>query len=86
MPQAAGEGHHRAEGVDERATDDPQVKDPETQDNPDEGPTMTGAGAEPGGNSMSHWATAMPNADATKPETMPNGGTTPRSNDTDNPA
>ncbi len=32
---------------------------------------MTGAGAEPGGNSMDNWATANPNADATKPDTLP---------------
>jgi hypothetical protein len=53
------------------------VRDPQTQENPDEGPTLTGAGAEPAGNSMDHWNTAMPNADATKPETMPEalGGT-----------
>lgn len=63
-----------------------ESRDPETLDNPDEGPTMSGAGAEPAGNSMSHWATAMPNTDATKPETMPNTGDTQTKNETDNPA
>ncbi|HEX3623729.1 MAG TPA: hypothetical protein VHT97_15550 [Acidimicrobiales bacterium] len=86
MPQAAGEGNHRREGVEERDVSDDAVRDPQDQDNPDNGPAMTGAGAEPGGNSMSHWATAMPNADATKPETMPQTGTTPRSNETSNPS
>ena len=54
-----------------------EVQDPQTQDNPDEGPSMTGAGAMAGGNAMDHWNTAMPNTDATKPETMPEalGGT-----------
>lgn len=65
-------------------------RDPQTVDNPDEGPTMTGGGAEPGGNSMDHWGTAMPNADATKPETMPEalGGTgeTPNPEESSNPA
>jgi hypothetical protein len=65
-------------------------RDPEDQENPDSGPTMTGAGAEPGGNAMDHWATAMPNTDATKPETMPEalGGTgeTPTAKETSNPA
>jgi len=65
------------EGVEVRDESDPAVRDPQDQDNPDDGPTMTGAGAEPGGNAMDHWNTAMPNADATKPETMPQalGGT-----------
>jgi len=49
-----------------------ESRDPDTLDNPDEGPTMTGGGAAPSGNSMDHWNTASPNADATKPETMPN--------------
>ncbi len=35
---------------------------------------------------MDHWATAMPNADATKPETMPDGGTSPGQNENRNPA
>ena len=54
-----------------------EVQDPQTQDNPDEGPSMSGAGAGAGGNAMDHWETAMPNTDATKPETMPKalGGT-----------
>ena len=67
-----------------------ETRDPEDQENPDSGPTMSGAGAEPGGNAMDHWATAMPNADATKPETMPErlGGTgeTQTAKETSNPA
>jgi hypothetical protein len=62
-------------------------EDPQEQDNPDSGPTMTGAGAEPSGNAMDHWNTAMPNTDATKPETMPEalGGTGETPNVTENP-
>jgi len=60
-----------ASGVESRDESDREVKDPEDQDNPDEGPTMSGAGAGPGGSAMDHWKTAMPSADATKPETMP---------------
>lgn len=65
------------EGVEVRDEGDAGVRDPEDQENPDEGPTMTGAGAAAGGNSMDHWNTAMPSTDATKPETMPEalGGT-----------
>jgi hypothetical protein len=67
-----------------------ESRDPETMDNPDEGPTMTGGGAEPGGNAMDHWNTAMPNTDATKPETMPEAlggeGETPNLTENPNPA
>ena len=65
------------EGVEVRDEGDDGVRDPETQDNPDEGPSMSGAGAGAGGSAMDHWETAMPNTDATKPETMPKalGGT-----------
>ncbi|HEX2117864.1 MAG TPA: hypothetical protein VHF91_01655 [Acidimicrobiales bacterium] len=80
----------RVEGVEERDESDDEIRDPESQDNPDEGPTMTGAGAEPGGNAMDHWATAMPNTDATKPETMPEAlggeGKTPNVDEQSNPA
>jgi hypothetical protein len=79
-----------AEGAEVRDEGQEGIKDPQSQDNPDEGPSMTGAGAEPAGNSMDHWATAMPNADATKPETMPEalGGTgeTPNVDESSNPA
>ena len=74
----------------EGATADEQnheSRDPETLDNPDEGPTMTGIGASPGGSAMDHWATAHPNTDATRPETMPEalGGTGETPNVTENP-
>ncbi len=72
MPNAAGTGNHRVEGVEERNVDDPEVRRPDDQDQPDEGPAMSGVGAMPSGNAMDHWGTAMPNADATKSETMPN--------------
>ena len=67
-----------------------ESRDPESLDNPDEGPAMSGAGAEPAGNSMDHWNTAMPNTDATKPETMPEAlggeGETPNLTENPNPA
>ncbi len=78
------------EGVEVRDDADSGVRDPETQDNPDEGPTLTGTGAQPAGNAMDHWNTAMPNTDATKPETMPEalGGTgeTPNVDENSNPS
>ena len=78
------------EGVEVRDESDPAVRPPQDQDNPDEGATMTGAGAVAGGSAMDHWKTAMPNTDATKPETMPEalGGTgeTPNPIESSNPA
>lgn len=41
---------------------------------PDEGPTMTEAGAMPSG-SETGWKTSQPNPDATRPETMPESAT-----------
>ena len=63
-----------------------EARDPESLDNPDEGPAMGGEGAQPAGNAMDHWATAMPNTDATKPETMPEalGGKGETTNVTEN--
>jgi hypothetical protein len=88
MPQAAGEGPHRVEGVEERdefaADVESDGRNPGNRENqPDEGPTMSGAGAEPAGNAMDHWATAMPNTDATKPETMPNTESEPLPGETE---
>lgn len=78
MPGSAeGEGHHRAEGVDERGTDDDAVRHPDDQSQPEEGPAMSGAGAGPSGSAMDHWATSQPNVDATKPESMPNTASAP---------
>ena len=64
-----------------------ESRDPESLDNPDEGPGMSGVGASPSGNAMDHWATAHPNTDATKPETMPEplGGSGETPNVTENP-
>ena len=91
MPgQSLGDGPSQVSGVEAREEDDDEVRDPESLDNPDEGPTMSGAGASPGGNAMDHWNTANPNTDATKPETMPKalGGTgeDPNPDEGSNPA
>ena len=76
MPNAAGTGNHRVEGVEERSTGDAGIQHPDDQDQPDEGPAMSGTGAMPSGSAMDHWETAMPSADATRPETMPNTDST----------
>ena len=83
MPNAEQPGNPRVEGVEERSADDPGILHPDEQDSPDEGPTMSGAGAMPGGNAMDHWGTAMPNTDATKSETMPNTESTPLPGETE---
>ncbi len=90
MPNAEGTGNHRVEGVEKRSTADADIRHPDDQDQPDEGPAMSGGGALPSGNAMDHWATGMPNADATKPETMPKAlggsGETPNVDEQANPA
>jgi hypothetical protein len=83
MPNAAGSGHHRVEGVDERDDDDKDVRHPDDQAQPDEGPTLSGVGAMPSGNAMDHWGTAMPNTDATKGESMPKTRSTPLPGETE---
>jgi hypothetical protein len=71
----------RVEGVDER--DEDETRDPDTLNQPDEGPAMSGAGAQPSGNTMDHWNTGQPTPDATKPETMPNTASTPLPGETE---
>ena len=74
MSQGAGDGIHGVESDEEREDDeqDPRSRDAGSHDSPDHGTTMTPGGAMPSGGAMDHWATAMPNTDATRPETMPN--------------
>lgn len=59
------------------------IRHPDDQASPDDGPAMTPGGAMPSGNAMDHWATSQPNADATKPETMPNTASTPLPGETE---
>lgn len=73
-------------GVEKRSAGDDDIRHPDDQDQPDEGPSMSGAGAGPSGSEMSHWETAMPDADATKPESMPNTRSTPMPGETENRA
>jgi len=70
-------------GIHEEAKGDPDARDAGNDESPDEGPAMSGAGAQPGGSAMDHWATASPNTDATKPETMPNTKSTPMPGETE---
>lgn len=83
MPNAEGNGNHRVEGVQERSPDDADINAPDDQEQLDEGPAMSGTGAMPSGSLMNHWATASPNADATKPESMPHTTSTPMPGETE---
>ncbi len=83
MPNAAGQGNHQVEGVDERSAGDDDIKEPDDQEQLDEGPAMSGGGAMPGGSNMNHWETASPNADATDPESMPQTKSTPMPGETE---
>jgi hypothetical protein len=77
MPNAAGEGSHQVEGVEIRSADDADIMEPDDQEQLEEGPSMSGAGAMPSGSVMNHWKTASPNADATDPDSMPRTKSTP---------
>ncbi len=77
-----GEGNHVVEGIEERQGDS-GITNPDDQEQPDEGPAMSGAGAAPSGNAMDHWATSQPSPDATKPETMPNTASAPLPGETE---
>ena len=83
MPNAAGNGNHRVEGLEKRSADDADIEQPDDQEQLDEGPAMSGAGAMPGGSNMNHWDTASPNADATDPESMPRTKSTPMPGETE---
>ena len=80
MPNEQGA---RVEGVETRNPADKDIRHPDDQDQPDEGPAMSGTGALPSGSAMNHWETAMPSADATKGESMPNTVSTPRPGETE---
>ena len=81
MPNAQGAP---VKGAEKRSTADEDIRHPDDQDQPDEGPAMSGVGAMPGGNAMDHWETAMPSADVTKPESMPNTASTDLPGETKN--
>jgi len=58
-------------GVEVRSSDDAEIREPADQEQLEGGPAMSAGGAIPSGSVMNHWATASPNADATRPATMP---------------
>lgn len=67
-----------------RNSADAGARGAEDQEQPDEGPAMSGGGAMPAGSAMNHWLTASPNTDATKPATMPHTESTPLPGETAN--
>lgn len=83
MPNAAGDGNDRVEGVEIRSADDAEITHPDDQEQLEDGPAMSGAGAGPGGSIMNHWETASPNADATDPDSMPHTKSTPMPGETE---
>ncbi len=70
-------------GIQSPAKGDPDARDAGNEDSPDSGTTMTPGGAMPSGGTMDNWATASPNTDALKPETMPNTKSTPLPGETE---
>ena len=83
MPNTAGDGNLRVEGAEIRSADDADIKQPDDQEQLEEGPAMSGGGAMPGGSVMNHWKTASPNADATDPDSMPRTKSTPMPGETE---
>jgi hypothetical protein len=83
MPNAAGQGSQQVEGVEIRSADDADIMEPDDQEQLEEGPAMSGAGAMPSGSVMNHWKTASPNADATDPDSMPRTKSTPMPGETE---
>lgn len=84
MPNAAETGSDRVEGLEVRSADDADIEHPDDQEQLEEGPALSGAGAMPGGSTMNHWDTASPNADATVPSSMPRTKSTPMPGETKN--
>jgi len=82
MPGSEVEGVEGG-GIHEEAEGDPEARDAGNDESPGGGTTMTPAGAMPSGGAMDNWATAMPNTDATKPETMPNTHSEPLPGETE---
>lgn len=75
-------GNRSAAGVETRSTAAADIRQPDDQEQLDDGPAMTTGGAMPGGSTMNHWVTASPDADATRPETMPHTKSTPMPGET----
>ena len=82
MPNAEGQGTRTVAGVETQSAEDAGIRHPDGQEQPDGGPVLSTGGAMPGGSTMNHWATASPDADATKPETMPHTKSTPMPGET----
>lgn len=59
------------EKVKAKVDEEKDVSDEAAGSGPDEGPTMSVAGAMPSGSQMAHWNTSQAPADATEPGTMP---------------
>ena len=84
MPNTDEQGNRPVAGVETRGAANAEIRQPDDQEQVDEGPAFTAGGAMSGGSAMNHWATASPDADATKPETMPHTKSTPLPGETRN--
>ena len=77
MPNTDGQRTRAVAGVETESGEDAGIRHPDDQEQLNDGPTLTGGGAMSGGSSMNQWVTASPDADATRPDTMPHTKSTP---------
>lgn len=82
MPNTDGTRNRSTAGVETPGTAEAEIRHPDDDDQLAGGPAFTTAGTMPGGSTMGHWVTASPDADATRPETMPHTKSTPMPGET----
>jgi hypothetical protein len=83
VPNTDGKGNRTVAGVEKRSTTHAGISNPDDQEQLEGAPSFSSAGAMPGHSIMNNWGTASPDADATKPETMPNTRSTPLPGETE---
>lgn len=84
MPIHTDQASAAADPLEKRSADnDADIDQPDDLEQPDEGPSLSGAGAIPSGSNMNHWKTASPEADVTDPDSMPGTKSTPMPGETE---
>ena len=83
MPIDTDQANSGLDPLETRSADnDREIDQPDDLEQPEEGPSLSGAGAIPSGSTMNHWKTASPDADATNSDSMPHTKSTPMPGET----